>query len=1192
MAMQKVKRFISYSASVALYRLEIRFICLSGMLLLLFTPPALLGQMDQGTITGVVQDKTGAVVPNASVTLTNTDTGLVLQTKSDGSGIYVFPPVNIGDFMVSATAPGFQTTTQRNVHLDVQARLNIVLVLVPGGSSVTITVSTAPPLMETQNASVGQVMSTRTIDLTPLNGRNWIYIAQLGAGVVPGTGSGSPGSGTGDFVANGQRPEQNDFLLDGMDNNSESPNFENQASWAVLPPPDALAEFKIQTADFSAEFGHSAGAVINADIKSGTNALHGDLWEYVRNDVFDARDWDALSVPEYRENQFGATMGLPIIRNKLFLFGYAEANRIVFGNTVTSSAPTALMRQGNFSELLNPALTSNGLAVQLYAPGSAGTVKQSYNGQNNVLSPGQLDTVAQNILNQYPMPNTNGGKLFANYVESFPGVNNTWQWGPRLDWNISPKDQAFARFSYWNEPQSTPPPLGLPLDGSTVNNQQVNEVENFVLSETHIFTPTLTNEARFGYNYGNFAALQSDYNANNSAALGLGNIPYEADNGGLPSVAVSGITTFGSKTFLPNYTWVDGYTILDNVTKVLGNHSIRFGVDFESHRSTAEVPPASRGTYDYTGRFTSIPGASNTGYGVADFLQNQMYSATLSNLSRYHIMHWYRAAYFQDDWRLNTRLTINIGLRYDYYQAPRDTSGDQASFNITGPIAPGSGVGVLTYPKSQQNTFLSPTFLTDLSTNNVSIRYSGNPSLTNAQLTNFAPRMGVAYSISRATVLRAGFGIFYGGQEGIGGPGFLENYPFQFTSSFSSPSSCKPGACAADGLTLENGFQSILAAGLVNYVPQPALVGVQSNIKTPYSENYNLSVQRQLSETMAATLGYVGAVDHHLQVTLTENSPDALTDPRLNSKLVEPFPTLGTTNVVGYVGISNYNSFQATLEKQYKNGLQFLTAYTWSHTLDDAVAELTTNSVDPGYRAINLIGISNDYSNSPSDVRQRVTFNGYYHLPFGTGQRWLNQQGVVNTVLGGWSTDLEFTAQTSLPFNVTTNLGSAGPNGGSANAILIHNPFTAGGTPDPSLSESGSTVTCATSTKNRQHWYNPCAFANPPLAFPGALIAGSSVSATQITGLAALPYLGGRRLSVPGPGYNRVNMSLFKDVKTFREQYVQLRADAFNLLNTPSFGPPSTHDDSSNGGLITAPRSFQNNTPDARFFQLSAKYTF
>lgn len=281
----------------------------TGLLLgcVLFTGRHAWCQEDQGTITGVVQDKAGAVIPHAPVTLTNTDTGLVLQAKTDGNGIYNFSPIKIGHYTASASSPGFQKTTQLHLHLDLQERLNVVLVLAPGAVTQTVTVSTAPPLLQTQQGSVGQVVSTRTINNTPLNGRNWVYIAQLTAGVAPAVGS--RGQGTGDFVANGQRAAQNNFILDGIDNNTNVIDFMNGQSYLVRPPPDALAEFKLDTSAYSAEFGHSAGAVMNASIKSGTNQIHGDFWEYFRNDVLNARDFNALTVPKYRENQFGAALG-------------------------------------------------------------------------------------------------------------------------------------------------------------------------------------------------------------------------------------------------------------------------------------------------------------------------------------------------------------------------------------------------------------------------------------------------------------------------------------------------------------------------------------------------------------------------------------------------------------------------------------------------------------------------------------------------------------------------------------------------------------------------------------------------------------------------------------------------------------------------------------------------------------------
>src|SRR5882757_4092555 len=269
----------------------------------LFAVQVAMAQVDQGAITGVVQDSSGAVVPNAQVTVKNTDTGLVLQGTTNGSGFYVFSPLKIGNYRVSATAKGFQTTQRDNLHLDAQQRLNVVMALKPGAVTDTVTVTDEIPLLQTQSSAVGQVISTDVINNTPLNGRNWVYIAQLTAGVAPPLGN-TRGSGSGDFVANGQRAEQNNFILDGVDNNTNLIDFLNGSSFVMRPPPDALAEFNLQTSNFSAEFGHSAGAVMSASIKSGTNQIHGNVWEYVRNTDLDATPWNALSSPPYHENQF------------------------------------------------------------------------------------------------------------------------------------------------------------------------------------------------------------------------------------------------------------------------------------------------------------------------------------------------------------------------------------------------------------------------------------------------------------------------------------------------------------------------------------------------------------------------------------------------------------------------------------------------------------------------------------------------------------------------------------------------------------------------------------------------------------------------------------------------------------------------------------------------------------------------
>ncbi|HEY6447059.1 MAG TPA: carboxypeptidase regulatory-like domain-containing protein [Acidobacteriaceae bacterium] len=1168
--------------------------------------PAAWAQVDQGTITGVVSDPTGAVVPKAAITLTDIDTGLVLNSHADSNGIYTFSPIKIGNYRVSATAQGFQTTTQENVHLDVQQRLSVNLTLKPGSVAETVTVTAAPPLMQTQESSVGQVMSAQTINNVPLNGRNWVYITQLSTGVDPPEGS--RGQGKGDFNANGQRAEQNNFILDGVDNNTNVVDFVNGASYVVQPPPDALAEFKVQTSDYSAEFGHSAGAVVNASIKSGTNQIHGDLWEYFRNNVLDARDFDAQTVPAYHENQFGATLGFPIVRNKLFFFGDAQANRIIFGNTQTETVPTALMRQGNFSELLNTSLTGAAQPIVLYEPNSGGATPLTCNGQPNVFCSNQIDTVAQNVLNMYPVPNANGGKTYNNYIVSTNDKDNTWQWDLRMDFNISSKDQVFARHSYYHEPAFDPSPLGNILDGGGFGNDGniLNLGQNFVASETHVFTPSLSNEFRFGYNYLHDGYLQPNSNTDIAPTIGLGGIPYGPafpQNGGLPNVAIGGITSFGSTTFFVTNEHENVFQILDNVTKIKGNHSLKFGVSFQSVRFSTLQPPYPRGTYSFNGLYTSNLGASFTGYGVADFLADQNNYAQLSNEFINGDAHWYRAAYAQDDWRVNQKLTLNLGLRYDFYQPYKDVGGYQASYYVTGKTGPGFGSAVYQIPVQQKNFPLSSSFTSLLAKDNITLEYVSNPGLVDAQHLNFAPRIGASYAVDPQTVVRTGFGIFYGGLESTGYyPNLGENYPFQFTDTFTAPS-CTASSCvsisdpAYGGVSLENGFTQALTAGLSNYISTPALRGSDHLAKTPYTMSYNLSIERAIGNNMAATLSYVGDTSRHLAVFPDPNSPDALLYTSNSSQPWRPFPDFGGTAYTNYAGESSFNSLQAKLQKRMSHGMNFLASYTYAHSLDDAPTPLGSTG-DAGYRNTNLLPLRYDYSNSAWDTRHRFTFNGFYDLPFGLGRAHLNHGGFANEIVGGWSGNLTFFAQTGNPFTVYPN--NSGPSGGGTRAIPIANPFKAGGTAPP----SNPGITCAPKTRNRVNWYNPCSFANPvsgntitpslsltggsyTTVAPGYLYPYLVTDRTQV-----LQLLGGRRNNVYGPGYERINMSMFKDFSTWREEYLEFRADIFNVLNTPAYGEPSTNNINPAGGQITSPRTFQNDTPDARFFQFALKYAF
>jgi hypothetical protein len=351
-----------------------------------------LAQVDQGAITGVVRDSKGAVVRGALVSLTNIDTNFTLKGKSGADGEYDFSPIKIGNYTVSATAPGFETTTQENITVNIQDRLRVDITLKLGAVQESVIVTAAPPLLQSESATVGQVVDTDTINNTALNGRNWIYIAQLTAGVAPALQGNNiaRGGGTGDFSANGQRTTQNNFILDGVDNNVNVDDEQNGASFNVKPPPDALAEFKIDTSDYSAEFGHSAGAVLNASIKSGTNHIHGDLWEYVRNTDFDAKDWNAGSVPAYHQNQFGATLGFPIWKNKVFYFADAEADRIRQASAGIFVVPTDTERTGDFTELFLTGSQHSGSSkpIGVFAPNTDGCLPLTATSSSGITNPG------------------------------------------------------------------------------------------------------------------------------------------------------------------------------------------------------------------------------------------------------------------------------------------------------------------------------------------------------------------------------------------------------------------------------------------------------------------------------------------------------------------------------------------------------------------------------------------------------------------------------------------------------------------------------------------------------------------------------------------------------------------------------------------------------------------------------------
>jgi hypothetical protein len=1145
-------------------------LCFFAVLAATVFPSCLFGQSDQGTITGTVEDIRHAAIPHAQLTLANPDNGLTLHEAADGNGVFVFTPVKVGRYNLTATAAGFETATQTGVQVDVNQRTGVNFSLKVGSVSQSIDVTAASEKVQAEEASTGQVYDAAVIQDTPLNGRNYVYIAQLSAGIAP-PNAGARGANKGDFSANGQRVEQNNFILDGVDNNSNLVDFLNASSYVVKPPPDALQEFRVQTGNYTAELGHSAGAVINATIKSGTNDIHGSLWEYFRNDALDARDFFAAQTPVYRQNQFGGTLGGPILKNRLFLFADGEENRVIFGETGTYTVPTAKMRTGDFSELLTPGLNNLTVPRLLYEPGSAGTVPLTCGGQLNVICPSQISPVAERVLNLYPLPNLGQpGQTYSNYLFQGNASDFTSQWDARSDWNISSKDQFFARFSYFNQPQFFPQPLGA-ADGGAFNQDGNIDVagHNLALSETHLFSSSAINEFRFGYNQLHAAFQPPGSGSDISSQLGLGGIPYSPGLGGLPYFSISSLSASGDPKYDPANENEHVLQWLDNFTKIVGRHTLKAGFSLQRIEFSTLQPQQARGAYTFNGSFTNNPSKSgSSGFGAADLLLDQIYTSTINNVQTTDDRRWYRAAYVQDDWKVTPRLTLNLGLRWEYSQPIDEINGHQANFIPD--YANGAGVYLL--PASSKNIPLPAPFLTSLQTDNIAVQYTNNSLLVTPDWKNVAPRFGVAYRMGDRTVIRGGFGIFYGGLESIGyGPNLGQNAPFVIFSTFPS-GSCKVNACPSNGQTLETGFSNVIAAGFNNFASLPTLHGYQTNSQTPYSEQWNFSIERALPLGATATASYVGSASHHLPLDPEINQVGITLAPGQSLQSSLPFTAFGTGGrLIDWAGAANYNSLQSKLERRYANGLFFLLNWTWSHAFDDAFPPLGgSGDTYTSIRNWRQLGYNYDYGDSYQDVRHRVTLNAQYQLPFARQSR-----GLVKAVGGGWQSSVVYRWQTGSPELILASNNPVGT-GNVAYAVPIASPFATG-----TIGANNTGGACASVIRTVQAWFNPCSFNNPPVA----------------TGPDSIASYGPKgRTMVYGPGYYRFDVSLFKSFPVFSERHsLQFRADAFNLTNTHAFGQPGYTIGSGLGKITTERFGGQGpaaENPDARVIQLALKFRF
>jgi hypothetical protein len=760
----------------------------------------------------------------------------------------------------------------------------------------------------------------------------------------------------------------------------------NQTQYVIMPPPDALQEFVVQTSNYSAEFGHSAGAVLNVSSKSGGDAFHGDLWEFIRNDVLDARNYFATAAakPAYRQNQFGFAFSGPVIvpklyhgRGKTFFFFDYQGTRIAQDSSKVVTVPTATERSSgytNFADLVNlqsgtrtdalgrifpvgtifdPATTravtsgavdtATGLAATstgyvrdpFYGGSIAGQMSFTSAEQKqflNQLPINRLNSSAVALLNLFPVPT--GAGIINNYT-SFPSVtNNSDGIDMRIDQRFSERDSAFVRYSYLDTDQLNPGPFQGIADGqSSRPGNGATQAQNIALSETHIFTSYLVNEARLGYS--RVADIRRQPFANQfglPAQYGIGGIPQFQGNGGLPTLSFGNLASIGQSGSLPSNKASDITQLSDNLTISRNQHVLRTGVLYQNISYPTSTPSASRGSFGFSGIYISIVNQTDGSTDRAQFLLNPTATDIMGGVNNVggansvsassfppitNLHRWYLGAYVQDDWRATPKLTMNFGLRWEYYGAPTERDGRQANFILGSANEPNVGAKFL-IPTSQAAS-VPQAFLALLSKDNIAFVPTDNGALGTAQKENFGPRFGLAYQANARTVIHAGFGLFYGGYENYGlsaSPG--ANFPFNIATSYSSANAVTPLTPDNSVGTLTNGLINVpLTASNAN-LSSITLLGRQYDWKSAYDEAYNLQVQYQLTATTVVKAGYAGSESRHLQTPINTNTLNTILPPSANAQSNSFFPDFARGGTfITPSGATNYNGFQIEVTRRW-----------------------------------------------------------------------------------------------------------------------------------------------------------------------------------------------------------------------------------------------------------------------------------
>ncbi len=1112
-------------------------------LLSCFAPAALLSlfvllaipgwsQVESGRVVGTVHDTSGAAVPAVSITVENTGTNIRHAVTTDATGQFVVTQLQPGTYTATAEHEGFQKVVEAPFQLTVTQVVTLDITLTVGEVSTVVTVTASEPLLESGTSSVGQVITAGAITSLPLDGRDFIQLAYLTPGVNQGpAGIVQQGSipenerGNGAVQANGLSATNNNFLLNGFDNNEQQIGFE-----VIQPSVDAIAEFKVQTNSFAADIG-KGGAVVNVALKSGTNQFHGDAFEFIRNSAFDARNYfdsGSSPIPPFKQNQFGGTLGGPILKNRTFFFVDYQGTRINQSQTDISTVPSLAERSGNFSDLLTGVNAPNGYDTgQIYDPTTYNPVTGTRSPfPGNIIPSASIDPAALNVAALYPAPNLSG--TANNYLSNPALVNNQDSFDIRADHQLTSKDSFFATFEFGNVDETQPDPFPGQAGGGFFSGHISDQARAAGISDVHTFTTNKINEFKFGYQRYVVDAIPFFANEDLSTPIGIPGI-FDPENpvatGGLPNFAISGLSNLGNQDYFPELLRENNYQYLDSFTYIRGSHSFKTGVDIRRRLNGFNQTQNARGDFSFDQQFTGDLVTGTGGAPLASFLVGYPVAAARYGQKGLFGIRWLElGAYAMDDYRVTPRLTLNLGLRWDLYTPYVEQYDRLANFDFA------------------TGQFVAPQMHGVSRTGNVETPFK-----------NFAPRVGFAWTPhSSSLAIRGGFGIFYD-LQGTQGDSEL---PYNPTGLFYSQSFTYPAS--TPGLRLSQGFPARSYPTLDN--PSGAASAVPFRNPTTSIEEWNLNVEEQLGKDSVFQLAYVGTHGVHLSYVYNLNQALQPLDsnfgpaPNYGRPYFETVPNIAAIRVNANLADSITHQLQAKFEKRFSANWSTLTAYTWQHT----IGQTAENEYAGPQNVYNLGAERGDQS---PDFRNQFTSAWSYNLPFGPGQRFLHGNGLTKIVAGGWQSQGILAFYSGQAFTPVLSFDPTNTSSGAPRPDVIGNPYNFSNATGSSCSGRQS-VLC---------WYNPGAYAIPNLA-PGQTFATNFGN----SGVGTLR----------GPAQYNVDTSIFKDFNLRESLDLQFRAEAFNVFNHPQFGVPNAAVDTSQAGTIST------TVHSARQLQFAFKFIF